>query len=297
MGLLDAFGTTQALFNRLGATRLERSICGPQWFALSGLTGWPWSDPENLPDAGRSWCGEWTRVDLDPHVGTDPAGPEGQRCEAHRGRSLPQPTARDTPIVHLRPNPGTDGALALAVAHVIVSEGLERRRHTSRAHSTDVDDYRRGRRSVDARAGGGRDRRASRGHRRLRSTVCDAAPAAIRLGVGMQRSAGVGSALRAIQCLPASDRSVAVAGRRRSPERSRSGGRTWRRCRAQTSPPRNARSEHDPARPGPHRSHDGPRFALCMSGTATRRSSPPTSRRCSKGSNAKTCSRSSTTNS
>ena len=36
MGLLDAFGTTQALFNRLGATRLERSICGPQWFALVG---------------------------------------------------------------------------------------------------------------------------------------------------------------------------------------------------------------------------------------------------------------------
>src|SRR6185503_19710926 len=51
MGLLDAFGTTQALFNRLGATQLERSICGPQWFALSGLTQWPWSDPENLPDA------------------------------------------------------------------------------------------------------------------------------------------------------------------------------------------------------------------------------------------------------
>ena len=35
MGLLDAFGTTQAVFNRLGATQLERSICGPQWFAVA----------------------------------------------------------------------------------------------------------------------------------------------------------------------------------------------------------------------------------------------------------------------
>ena len=92
MGLLDAFGTTQALFNRLGATRLERSICGPQWFALSGITRWPWSDPGEPArrEDGRR-VGDGSGLDVDPHMGTDPARPQGQRRRARRGRSLPQP--------------------------------------------------------------------------------------------------------------------------------------------------------------------------------------------------------------
>ena len=95
MGLLDAFGTTQALFNRLGATQLERSICGPQWFALSGITGWPWSDPENLPDAETIVV--WGMDPISTSIHTWElirAGAEEDRRQADRRRSVPQQNGR-----------------------------------------------------------------------------------------------------------------------------------------------------------------------------------------------------------
>lgn len=140
MGLLDAFGTTQALFNRLGATKLERSICGPQWFALSGITGWPWSDPENLPGAKMVVVWGMDPVSTSIHTwelirrARKENGAELVVVDPYRSR-----TTRYADL-HLRPNPGTDGALALAVANVIFSEGLEDRAYLA-AHTTDVDAY------------------------------------------------------------------------------------------------------------------------------------------------------------
>ncbi len=202
MGLLDAFGTTQALFNRLGATRLERSICGPQWFALSGITGWPWSDPENLPDAKLVVVWGMDPVSTSIHTwelirrARKQSGAELVVVDPYRSR-----TTRYADL-HLRPHPGTDGALALAVANVIFSEGLEDRSYLA-AHTTDVDAYR-------AAVEPWTPQRAAAETGVAGSDIVDfarryagARPAAIRLGVGMQRSTGSGSALRAIQCLPA----------------------------------------------------------------------------------------------
>ena len=202
MGLLDAFGTTQALFNRLGATRLERSICGPQWFALSGITRWPWSDPENLPDAKMVVVWGMDPVSTSIHTwelirrARKENGAELVVIDPYKSR-----TTRYADL-HLRPNPGTDGALALAVANVIFSEGLEDAEYLA-AHTTDVDAYRsavepwtpqRAATETGVPAGDIVD---------FARRYASARPAAIRIGVGMQRSTGSGSALRAIQCLPA----------------------------------------------------------------------------------------------
>ena len=202
MGLLDAFGTTQALFNRLGATRLERSICGPQWFALSGITRWPWSDPENLPDAKMVVVWGMDPVSTSIHTwelirrARKDNGAELVVVDPYKSR-----TTRYADL-HLRPNPGTDGALALAVANVILSEGLEDGAYLG-AHTTDVDAYK-------AAVASWSPERAAAETGILAVDIVDfarkyagARPAAIRLGVGMQRSTGSGSALRAIQCLPA----------------------------------------------------------------------------------------------
>ena len=105
--------------------------------------------------------------------------------------------------LHLRPNPGTDGALALAVANVIFSEGLEDGAYLA-AHTTDVDAYRAAVEPWTPERAAAETGVACRRHRRIcSSSMRRARPAAIRLGVGMQRSTGSGSALRAIQCLPA----------------------------------------------------------------------------------------------
>jgi anaerobic selenocysteine-containing dehydrogenase len=202
MGLLDAFGTTQALFNRLGASRLERSICGPQWFALSGITRWPWSDPENLPDAKTVVVWGMDPVSTSIHTwelirrARKDNDAELIVVDPYRSR-----TSRYADL-HLRPNPGTDGALALAVANVIFNEGLEDAAYLA-AHSTDVDAYRSAVEIWTPERAAAETGVPTSDIVAFARRYASVRPAAIRLGVGMQRSTGSGSALRAIQCLPA----------------------------------------------------------------------------------------------
>jgi anaerobic selenocysteine-containing dehydrogenase len=122
-------------------------------------------------------------------VGADPPRPQAGR------------TARYADL-HLRPHPGTDGALALAVANAILAAGLQDDDYLAE-HTTDADAFR-------AAAAPWTPERAAVETGVPAAAIVDfarryatARPAAIRLGVGMQRSAGSGSALRAIQCLPA----------------------------------------------------------------------------------------------
>ena len=202
MGLLDAFGTTQALFNRLGATKLERSICGPQWFALSGITQWPWSDPENLPDAKLIVVWGMDPVSTSIHTwelmrrARKQNGAELVVVDPYRSRTT------NYADLHLRPNPGTDGALALAVANVIFSEGLNDTAYLA-AHTTDVDAFRSAVEPWTPARAAAETGVPAADIVDFARRYATARPAAIRLGVGMQRSTGSGSALRAIQCLPA----------------------------------------------------------------------------------------------
>ena len=200
MGVLDGFGTTQALFNRLGATRLERSICGPQWFALSGVTGVPWSDPEHLPDADLVVVWGMDPVSTSIHTWEliRKARKNGARLvvvDPYRSR-----TARYADL-HIRPHAGTDGAVALAMANVIVAEGLADEEWIAE-RTTGFDEYREAvvawtpeRAAIESGVPAGRIVELARMYAAAR-------PAAIRIGVGMQRAAGSGAALRAIQCLP-----------------------------------------------------------------------------------------------
>ena len=202
MGLLDAFGTMEALFNRLGATQLERSICGPQWFALSGLTRSPWSDPENLPDAETIVVWGMDPVSTSIHTwelirqARKKNGAKLVVVDPYRSRTAAYAD------LHLRPHAGTDGALALAVGHVILRDGLHDIDYVN-AHTSDFDAYR------DAVEPWTPERAAVETGLSVDEIVefahlyATRRPAAIRIGVGMQRSSGAGSALRAIQCLPA----------------------------------------------------------------------------------------------
>jgi anaerobic selenocysteine-containing dehydrogenase len=202
MGLLDAFGTMQALFNRLGATRLERSICGPQGFALAGLTGVPWSDPENLPAAKTVVV--WG---MDPVSTSIHTWELIRRARKDNGASLVvvDPYRSRTASyadVHLRPHPGTDGALALAAGHVALHQGLADAAYIAQS-TTDVDAYREAVESWTPERASGVTGVPSDTIVDFATRVATTRPAAFRIGVGMQRSTGAGSALRAIQCLAA----------------------------------------------------------------------------------------------
>ncbi len=202
MGLLDAFGTMQAIFNRLGATQLERSICGPQWFALSGLTRWPWSDPENLPDANTIVVWGMDPVSTSIHTwelirqARKTNGAKLVVVDPYRSRTAAYAD------LHLRPHAGTDGALALAMGHVIVRDGLHDPDYVA-AHTTDFVAYREAVEPWTPQRAAAETGVTAEEIVEFAHLYATTRPAAIRLGVGMQRSSGSGSALRAIQCLPA----------------------------------------------------------------------------------------------
>ncbi|MFV1990305.1 MAG: molybdopterin-dependent oxidoreductase, partial [Acidimicrobiales bacterium] len=202
MGMLDGFGTYDALFNRLGATQLERAICGPQVGMLAGLTQWPMADPENLPDAQTVVVWGMDPVSTSIHTwnlirkARKQNGAKLVVVDPYRSRTAAYAD------LHLRPHPGTDGALAMAVGHVILRDELYDKDYVT-TQTTDVEAYRD---AVDVWT----PERASAETgvsvsdiEEFAELYASARPAAIRIGVGMQRATGSGSALRAIQCLPA----------------------------------------------------------------------------------------------
>lgn len=202
MGMLDAFGTMEAVFNRLGATQLERSICGPQWFALSGITRWPWSDPENLPDAQTVVVWGMDPVSTSIHTwelirqARKRNGAKLVVVDPYRSRTAAYAD------VHLRPHAGTDGALALAVGHVIVRDDLVDHDYVT-GHTTGFDAYREAVEPWTPERAAAETGLTAEEITEFAHLYATQRPAAIRLGVGMQRSSGSGSALRAVQCLPA----------------------------------------------------------------------------------------------
>ena len=199
MGTLVAFGTMHAVFHQLGASRLERTICGGQNVALTRLTGATWTDPENLADARLVIVWGMDPISTSNHTWDfiRRARERGARLiviDPYKSRTAARADE------HVRPHPGTDAALALGMLHVIFRDGLEDADYIAR-HTSGVELLREQAKpwTPDAVAGatGIRADHVERLAREYASTK----PACIRHGVGMQRAAGSGMALRALHCL------------------------------------------------------------------------------------------------
>ncbi len=201
MGALSAFGPMTALFNTMGASQLERGICGGQALAINAALGAMQADPELLVDAELIICWGIDVVSTSVHTWDliRAARKKGARLVViDPYRSATAQRADD----HLAITPGTDGALALGLAQILINEDLVDHDYVERftsgfgvfeqataewtpnrtAAETGL--------TVDQITG-------------LARSYADATPAAIRFGVGMQRAAGAGMAIRSIQCLPA----------------------------------------------------------------------------------------------
>ncbi len=201
MGALSAFGPSFALFNRMGASNLERAICGGQALAINRAMGAVQADPELLPESELIICWGIDVVSTSIHTWDliRRARSNGARLvviDPYRSA-----TARRADH-HLAIRPGTDGALALGLAQAMIDQGL-----TDPAY---IDDFTAG---FDEFADHVREWTPERtaavtglGADEIVDLACSyaaASPATIRFGVGMQRADGAGMAVRAIQCLPA----------------------------------------------------------------------------------------------
>ncbi len=203
MGLLNGSGMDRRFFHRLGASRLDRTICSATGSAaLMATLGLRYgTEPERFRDAKLilAWGANihGTNVHLWPFI-----------VEARRNGAkfyVIDPIQTRTAALadrHFSIYPGSDAALALGMAHVILGENL---------HDADyVGNYTNGFEQLRELARGYPPERvawltgiAKEDIVMLAREYATIRPAAIRLNYGVQRSDRGGAAVRAIAALPA----------------------------------------------------------------------------------------------
>jgi len=202
MGLLNGSGMDRRFFHRLGASRLDRTICSAAGGAgLSEAQGLRYGvEPEQFRNAKFILC--WGGNILGTNVHLWPFVTEARRNGARF--YVIDPVKNRTGALadrHYEIYPGADMALALGMMHVIIGEGLHDRGYVEsythgfeqlRAKAAEYPPER-----VAALTGIEKDDIVS-----LAREYATAQPAVIRLNYGVQRSDRGGAATRAIAYLP-----------------------------------------------------------------------------------------------
>lgn len=202
-GLVHGLNGADAFFNRMGATVCERTFCGEgsatAWLLTHGPSGG--MDPESFIHSKFIviWACNSVSTNLHHwHVVKDAqkAGAKVVVIDAYRSR-----TAKEADW-HVAPKPGTDGALAMAMLNVIIEEDLIDKDYVAN-YTEGFDELAQRARTrtpewaaeitgVDADT-----------IRQLAREYAKTQPAAIRIGVALERHAGGGQTIRAVCCLAA----------------------------------------------------------------------------------------------
>jgi anaerobic selenocysteine-containing dehydrogenase len=203
MGLLSYGSMDRRFFGALGATLLDRTICASAGTAgLRATVGRSIGfDPEMVVEARLvvAWGANIVSSNVHFWPFVEEARRRGARLvtiDPYRSRTAEKSDQ------HIAPYPGTDGALALSMMHVIFREGLEDRDY--------LDRYTQGARELAERVSSWSPARAS-AVTGVPADVIEAfareyattQPSAIRANYGLNRHAGAGMAVRTIACLPA----------------------------------------------------------------------------------------------
>ena len=202
-GLVHGLNGGDAFFNRMGATVCERTFCGEgsctAWLTTVGPTAGV--DPESLIHSKYIiiWACNSVSTNLHHWLTVNDAQKKGAKVVVID--SYVSRTAKEADW-HIAPKPGTDGALAMAMIHTIIEEGLVDQDY--------VDNYTVGYAELAERAKTRTPEWAEKitgvsaeDIRKLAREFATTEPAAIRLGVALERSYGGGQAIRAVTCLPA----------------------------------------------------------------------------------------------
>ena len=114
---------------------------------------------------------------------------------------------------HIPIRPGTDGALALAMMHVIITEGLHDEAYV-RDHTVGFDELAERVAQYTPEWASEETGIPAEDIRTLAREYATTEPSMIRIGVAIERHAGGGQTVRAIACLPGAGRRVAQRRRR-----------------------------------------------------------------------------------
>ncbi|MFT4585462.1 MAG: anaerobic selenocysteine-containing dehydrogenase [Gammaproteobacteria bacterium] len=202
-GLVHGLNGGDSFFNRLGATVMERTFCGEgsatAWLMTHGPSGG--LDPESFVHSKFIiiWACNSVSTNLHHWHFVKEAKQRGAKVvviDSYASR-----TAKEADW-HVAPKPGTDGALAMAMMHTIISENLVDQDYV--AQYTDGFD------ELAARAVKRSPEWAAEitglpaeTIRQLAREYATTTPSAIRIGIALERHAGGGQTIRAVCCLPA----------------------------------------------------------------------------------------------
>lgn len=202
-GLVHGLNGGDAFFNRMGATVCERTFCGEgsctAWLLTVGPTAGV--DPESYIHSKYIviWACNSVSTNLHHWHIVKEAQKKGAKVvviDAYKSR-----TAKEADW-HIAPKPATDGALAMAVICSIIEQGLVDQDY--------VDNYTEGFEDLAELAKQRTPEWAEEitgipadDIRKLAKEIATEQPAAIRIGVGLERHYGGGQTIRAVASIPA----------------------------------------------------------------------------------------------
>lgn len=203
MGLIQGEAMAQRFFHRLGASRLDRTICSSAGaagleYTIGGRLG---TDMEQFEHSRQILFWGCNAVTSNLHLWSraQEAKRRGARLIAiDPYRSLTAERCHE----HIALLPGTDGALALGMMHVMIREGWLDHEYIER-HTLGFDVLAERALAFDPQRVATICGVPSGVIERLAHDYWHVRPTAIRLNYGMQRAHGGGNAVRAVACLPA----------------------------------------------------------------------------------------------
>lgn len=203
MGALNGLTVGDRFFNALGTSVSERTFCDSGGISAYLMTLGPTAavDPESLVHS--RYIVIWACNVLSNNLHLWPFIEEAQA----RGAKVVciDPVRHRTAEKadwHLPIRPGTDGALALAMMHVILAEGLEDRDYLDR-YTTGADELAAHVEACSPEWAAVETGIPADDIRTLAREYATTQPSMIRVGVALERSSGGGNAARAVFSLPA----------------------------------------------------------------------------------------------
>jgi anaerobic selenocysteine-containing dehydrogenase len=202
MGLLNSAGMDRRFFHRLGASRLDRTICASAGTAAlnAAMNTRLGTEPEQYPQSKLIIA--WGANILTTNVHLWPFIVQARRNGARFVVIDPIRTkTASLADLHIPIHPGSDLALALAMAHVIFRDQLEDKSYCQHIH--DLDEYRAVAADMPPSRAAQLTGISEQTIEQLAKDFATTQPAVIRVNYGVQRSDRGGRAVQAIVSLAA----------------------------------------------------------------------------------------------
>ncbi len=202
-GLVHGLNGGDAFFNRMGATVCERTYCGEgsctAWLLTVGPTAGV--DPESYIHSKYIviWACNSVSTNLHHWHIIKEAQKKGAKVvviDAYKSK-----TAKEADW-HIAPKPSTDGALAMALIQSIIEQGLVDESYVDQ-YTVGYDDLAKRAKSRTPEWAEAITGIPAADIRQLAKELATEQPAAIRIGVGLERHYGGGQTIRAVSCIPA----------------------------------------------------------------------------------------------